>query len=847
MNRNFLVILTITCISTLTQLALAQTDSIPNMPYETAVEYEIGGIKVIGAQYSDENAIIAITGLKVGEKIRIGTGATDISKALKSLWKLKLYSDVQIIKEKTIGNIVFLEIIIKEQPRYSRHAFKGVKKHYHDDLNPLVEKHFIKGGIVTESAKIATQNDIVNFFKEKGYLDATVNITEMPDDKTSNATKIEFNIDRGKRVKIQNITFTGNNNVKASKLRKLLDKTKRKSRIFASSKLIAQDYDTDKIEIIKHYNNIGYRDAQIISDSIWREPDGDLRIQINLDEGNKYHFRNIAWKGNSIYQTEVLQEILGIKKGDVYNKELLETRLRFSPDGRDVSTLYMDNGYLFFNVEPAEISAENDSIDLEVRIYEGPPATIDKVIIKGNDRTHEHVIRRELRTRPGQKFSRSDIVRSQREIVNLGYFNPENLQINNPINAQRGTVDIEYTVEEKPADQLELSAGWGGQAAGVIGTLGVSFKNFSFRNLLHRETWSPLPQGDGQTLSLRAQTNGRFFQSYNISFVEPWLGGKKPQSFSIGGFYNRYTNGASSNTTGFGKFEIIGGQMGLGSRLQFPDDNFVSNTTMSYQLLRLRNWYAGYFQLPDGSDVRTGDFNNFNFQQTIARNSINDPIFPREGSNISLTVQFTPPWSLLTGGSSFEGKEGADKFKLLEYHKWKFVAEWYTTLVDKLVLRARAKVGMLGFYNRKIGQTPFERFVLGGDGLSNQFTGFTGNDIISSRGYETNQFPANNGTAGASVYDKYTVELRYPLSLNPNSTIYVLAFAEGSNAWNRFRDFNPFNVKRSVGMGLRVFLPMFGTLGFDYGFGLDQPSLIESNARWTKYGNFNIILGFEPE
>jgi outer membrane protein insertion porin family len=826
----------------------AQTDTLPVFDYSTPQDYEIGGIKVSGAKYSDPTALKSIAGFQVGDKIRIPGG--DIPRALKALWRLRLFTDVQVIKEKTIGEIVFLELIVQERPRLSRHSFKGVKKSTHDDLNEEVNKHLVKGGIVTENVKVNAGEAIEDYFRGKGFLDADVNVDEIPDSSRVNAVRLVFNIDKGERIKIKDILFVGNDKIKDKKLLKQLENTRRKRRLFASSKLIKPDYETDKNTLIAYYNKSGYRDALITNDSIWRNEDGDLMIQIAIDEGQQYYFRNIAWKGNSIYTSETLSEVLGIGIGEVYNQELLETRLQFSQDGRDVSSLYMDNGYLFFQVDPIEVAVAEDSIDLEIRIFEGPQATIDKVVIKGNDRTNEHVIRRELRTRPGEKFSRSDIIRSQREIINLGYFNPEALGINTPVNADRGTVDIEYTVEERPSDQLELSAGWGGVGRGVIGTLGVSFNNFSIRNILDKESWNPLPQGDGQRLSLRAQTNGRFFQSYNLSFTEPWLGGKKPNSFTLAGFYTVLTNGFDKENTNFGNFSIGGVTLSLGTRLKWPDDNFISTTAINIQNLALNNWDRGVFQTDQGVAVSEGNYNNFSITQTFARSSINNPLFPQEGSRFSLSVQLTPPYSLFRKDTNYEDLGPEDRFRWLEYHKWRFTAEWYTTIVGKLTLKTEAKIGMIGAYNNDIGVSPFERFQLGGDGLNNQqFGNFNGTDIISMRGYEITDLEANsvNGrTVATPIFDKFTVELRYPLSLNPNSTIYVLAFAQGGNAWQSFRDFNPFDVKRSAGIGLRVFLPMFGMLGFDYGLGFDKNVPGEGNF-FNRFGDFNIILGFEPE
>lgn len=860
-NRMKKALLILGSIFLLNTLAFSQvTDSIPIMEYGEPQEYEIGGIKVTGANFSDDNAVIGIAGLKVGDKIRIPGAAT--AKAMKALWKLRLFTDVQILQEKTIGDVVFLEIVVQERPRLSRHSYKGAKKSVHDDLNEEVNKFLLKGGIVTDNIKVNAKEAIEKYYVGKGYLDAQVNVEEIPDSSRINSVRLVFDVDRGPRVKIKDIIFTGNENVKDRKLRKQLDDTKLKRKLFASSKFIKKDYEEDKNELIAYYNTLGYRDAQIMQDSFWRNEDGHLMLKIDIKEGNQYYFRDISWKGNSIYETETLTEVLGINQGDIYNQELLETRLQFSQDGRDISTLYMDNGYLFFQVDPIEVAIEEDSIDLEIRIFEGPQATIDKVIIKGNDRTHEHVIRRELRTRPGEKFSRSDIIRSQREIINLGYFNPEALGINTPVNPQRGTVDIEYTVEEKPSDQLELSAGWGGNRR-VIGTLGVSFNNFSLRNIGKKEAWKPLPQGDGQRLSLRAQTNGDFYQSYNASFTEPWLGGKKPNSFSVAGFYNRFAFG-QRNTSSYQSFNIIQGSITLGTRLKWPDDNFISSTAINIQTLKLNNWTQGLFRADDGTLVRDGDFNNFSIKQVIARSTVNDPIFPKNGSKISLSLQITPPYSLFrsdrfwelseaerldileanptNGETIIQETETARRFNNLEYHKWRFDAEWYTPLVGNLVLKAGAKIGMLGFFDEEIGTSPFERFQLGGDGINNQQFGFAGVDIISLRGYEVDEVNLDNNNS-KPVFDKFTVELRYPISLNPSSTIYVLAFAQGGNAWNRFRDFNPFDVRRSVGLGLRVFLPMFGVLGFDYGIGFDK----SGERTLSNLGDFNIVLGFEPE
>jgi outer membrane protein insertion porin family len=818
---------------------------LPVIAYEQPKNYEIGGVRVTGAQYADAQALIAISGFRVGDKVRIpGAG---ITKAVQALWNLRLFTDVQVIQERTQGEVVFLEIAVVELPRYTRHSYTGVKKNKHEDLNGVVTKFIQKGAILTENIKASVIRGMEEYFIEKGFLNAKVNIKVATDERATNGVKLEFVVNPGNRVKIKDVYFVGNENVKSKTLRKKMKNTSRKRKIFKKSKLVQSEYEEDKLAIEEYYNTIGFRDARVVRDSIWRTPKGEVMLQLNIFEGTRYYFRNIAWKGNTIYETKFLDQVLGITKGDVYNQELLSTRLQFSQDGRDISSLYLDNGYLFFRADPVETSIDNDSIDLEIRIYEGPQATIDRVIINGNDRTNEHVIRRELYTRPGDKFSRSDIIRSQREIVNLGYFNPETLGINTPVNPDRGTVDIEYTVEEKPSDQLELSAGYQPSTAfsrgGVIGTLGVTFNNFSLRNIKNKETWNPLPQGDGQRFSIRGQTSGQNFQSYNASFTEPWLGGKKPNSLTVAGVYNRFAYGFEGSPT-YQKLGILQGSVGFGTRLKWPDDNFVFRANLDIQTLNLNNWTG--FRDDLGRLVTQGSYNNFSLGLTLARNSINDPIFPKSGSLVSLNVKATPPYSWFRKKEFYDSDDVQEIYRYIEYIKWRFDAEWYTTLVGKLVLKTQAKIGILDQWSSKTGLSPFERFELGGDGLNNQNFGLNGRSIVSMRGYEVadimSPFPG-----GAGVFNKYTVELRYPISLNPQSTIFVTAFAQGGNAWQKASDFNPFDLRRSAGLGLRVFLPMFGTLGFDYGYGFDKPALINTGAKWTQFAKFNIVLGFEPD
>lgn len=815
--------------------------------YGNPEKYEIGGIEVVGNEYTDPNGIISVSGLVQGNEIQIP--GDDLARAIRKLWKQGLFVDVQIFVTKTVGEQAFLQISVKEYARFARHGYKGVKKGQHDDLNEAVNRYLVKGKAATPTMKTNAIQAIRSYYIDKGFLDAKISVSEEPDQILKNSVRLVFDINRGRRVPISHINFVGNSTVKAKRLRRSMKETKQRTilSIFKPSKFIEKEFENDKKSIIAYYNTIGRRDARILRDSVYliETKKGDkikktLGIDIVLEEGTNYYFGDITIRGNTTYSTKDLMTILGIKKGMVYNEELLQSRISFDRNGRDLSTLYMDNGYLFFRADPVEKGIRNDSVDIEIRISEGPIATIDRVIIKGNDRTHEHVIRRELRVLPGDKFSRSAIIRSQREIMALNYFNPETMTINTPVNPQRGTVDIEFGVEERPSDQLELSAGWGGLGRGVIGTLGVTFNNFSLRNMFKPEAWTPLPQGDGQQLSLRIQTNGRFYQSYNFSFTEPWLGGKKPTAFSLSAYMSRFNNGLSRESSSFSQLVISGVSAAIGTRLRWPDDYFTSQTSLNYKNMDLTRRFD--FTIP------TGVFHNFNISQTISRNSIDDPTFPTKGSVINFTAELTPPYSLFTPNRDYSALSPSEKFKFIEYHKWDIEATWYTPILPRnrnFVIKASAKLGFLGFYNSKVGLSPFERYELGGDGLSN-FVGLQGRDIISLRGYRDPVLDVSaSNRLGSAIFNKFTLEFRYRISPNPSASIYVLAFLEGGNAWASFKDYNPFDLKRSAGVGLRVFLPMFGTLGFDYGFGFDKPHL-GGSKKWTDYGAFNIVLGFEP-
>jgi len=633
--HQFVKILVLFCLILGTSsMILAQEETGIFLDYDQEPKtYEIGAVVVAGAGSRDVNAIKSIAKLREGKQITIPSD--QISQGLKGLYRLGLFKNVEIINDSIVGDVVFMKIRLIESPAMASYTFSGIKKTKFESLGEIVDGIISKGSIITINKKELAKNKLADYYIDKGFLDTYVEIDEIADTKKDNSVRLIFNIDKKDRVKIEEINFNGNTAVKEKKLRKLMKGTKRKGTFLKKSKFIAKDYKEDKRNVIAHYNKLGYRDATIVSDSIWRNDDGTMMMNINLDEGNQYFYRNITWKGNTIYSDDQLNAVFGITKGEIYNDELLQKRLSFSQDdGRDISSLYLDQGYLFFDVKPVETSIYKDSIDIEMRISEGAQASIDNVIIKGNDRTNEHVIRRELRTKPGEKFSRSDIIRSQRQLINLGYFNPESLDIQTPVNPQRGTVDIVYTVEETPSDQLELSAGYGG-FSGLIGTLGVTFNNFSIQNIRDRSTWNPLPQGDGQRVSVRLQSNSRFFRSYNASFTEPWLGGERPRSFTVGLAASTYDQ-TSFNS---GKLAINRFFIGLGSQIKWPDDFFVSNTVLNLETIKLDDFEAGI-------GVNQGAFRNFNINQTFSRRSVDNQLYPRRGSSVSLSIQLTPPYSL---------------------------------------------------------------------------------------------------------------------------------------------------------------------------------------------------------
>ncbi len=839
------------------------TGNLDEIDYANPKKYEIGGITVSGVQYLDNNVLIMLSGLTVGDMINVP--GEEITKAIHSLWDQGLFENVKIVANRIEGNIIFLTIELQERPRMSSFSFGGLKKSEADNIRDKIK--LTTGDVVTDNLIMRTQNTIKKYFTDKGYLDTEVDIDQIKDTLRPNHVRLQIDVKKNVKVKINSINITGNSEFDQQKVKKFLKDTKEKGlfqpfghleylifdlvkdavtlrfsnmvddtrdyinqnvrvRIFKSSKFIRDKYDADLINLIKKYNAVGYRDAKVIRDSVYRNPDKTISIDLDINEGRRYYFGNISWVGNTKYPDAFLNRILNLKKGDVYNWELLNSNLTFNMNEDDVSSLYMNEGYLFFQANPVEVRVENDSIDVEIRIYEGKQATVDKVTVKGNDRTNDHVIIRELRTLPGQLFSRSDIIRTSRELAQLRYFNPETI---NPVptpNPAEGTVDIEYQVEETSSDQIELSGGWG--YGKIIGTLGVSFNNFSLRHLFDPKSWRPVPMGDGQKLSLRLQSYGKGYISYNASFTEPWLGGKKPNSFSVSYVHSLYSSGTPKDAVGYYSFIINGITLGLGKRLTWPDDYFQIYLAANFQRYDLHN-YTQIFAFGSG----TGYYNNFSWDIIWSRNSIDAPIYPRSGSLVSLALNITPPYSAFSDRNYATLTED-EKYKWIEYHKWGINITYFTPLEKsrKLILMARSKFGFLGDFNSSIGVTPFERYYLGGDGLSGS-NNLDGREIIGMRGYGNETLTPNywkSSNQGGTIYGKYTLELRYPLSLNPSATIYVATFLEAGNEWLKFTEFNPFNVYKSAGLGVRVYLPMFGILGLDWGYGFDAvPGLPDAN------------------
>ncbi len=807
------------------QAQLIGGDSL-KLDYQNPVEYEIQHITITGTESLDKSVLIALSGLSDNDKIKIP--GDKINEAIQNLWRQGLFEDIKIVATKVLGNKIWLEYRLTERPRMSVIKQHGFTKSEWDDIRKKLPLH--SGKSVTEHMLVSSKNIIRDHFISKGYLNVQVDIPPLQKDpKNLNAVIVEINLKVGSKAKIQSIAFQGNVKMSSRSLRHAMKETKVKHwyNLFHTSKFIQDEYDKDKTKIVDKYLGDGFRDAHIVKDSVYRINPKRVAIRIWMEEGKKYYFRNITWVGNSKYSSKDLSKTLGIKKGDVFSQSTLESKLFMNPNGTDVSSLYMDDGYLFFSVTPVEVQVEGDSIDLEMRVYEGKQATINKVTVVGNTKTNDHVIMREIRTRPGQLFRRSDIIRSQRELAQLGYFDPEKMTVNPTPNQQTGTVDIEYGVEEKPSDQLELSGGFG--AGRVVGTLGVSFTNFSARNIFKSSAYSPLPSGDGQRLSIRAQSTGLYYSSYNFTFAEPWLGGKKPNSLTFTFYNSIQTNGRPKSDAARQSISILGVQLSYGKRLTWPDDYFNISFDLNPARYTLRNYRTSFI-------YNNGISYNLGLGVHLNRSDIDQPIYlyPTSGSNTTITLRFTPPYSAFRKGVDYSTMSADEKYKLSEYYKVKFTTSWFMKLAGKLVLNTRAGFGMLGFYNSQIGLSPFERFYLGGSGLS----GFAldGREIIALRGYDDGSLSPRTGAASIV---KYTAELRYPISLNPNAMVYVLGFAEGGNSWATQRQFDPFSVKRSVGLGVRIFLPMFGQLGLDYGWRLDDVP----NSPYMQKAQFHFTLG----
>ena len=829
--RYFKLILSLLCI-VIADTSFAQVTVDPALEmldYSSPRTYEIAEISVSGTQNLDHSALIAIAGLEVGQEIEVP--GEIISKAITNLWKQRLFTDVKITATKLQGELIFLNLYVEERPRLSKYRFKGVKKGKQESLRD--EINLTRGAVITANLINNTKQEIKEYFVDKGYFNTEVEITEENDSTLRNTKILTIKVDQNQRVKIKDIRIEGNELFADKKIRRFLKNTKkaRVTGLFKPSKYIKSNYEKDKRGIIAKYNAQGYRDAKIYFDTLYKISENRIMIEMKISEGKQYYFGDLKWIGNTKYSNAELDRILGIEKGDLFNKDLFDQRIYQDQNGRDISSLYLDDGYLFFQPNVVETEVRGDTIDFEIRLREGQQARINEIRIIGNTKTNDHVIRRELRTNPGDLFSRADIIRSQRELIQLGYFNQERMGINPIPDQESGTVDIEYTVEEQPSDQIELSGGWGGGR--IVGSLGVTFNNFSAKNMFKKDAWRPLPAGDGQRLSLRAQTNGEFFQSYNISFTEPWLGGKKPNSLNVTGYYSRQTNGALRTITNQNTGEEIdnpnrqalgiwGVSIGLGQRLQWPDDFFTLYNEISYQYYDLQNWGNFIF--------RSGFAHNLSFKHNLSRNSIDAPIYTTRGAQTTLSLQWTPPYSLFDGRDNYDELNNQERYKFIEFHKWKFNSSWFTPLAGnerKLVLNTKVGFGYLGEYNDRLGQSPFERFYLGGDGLS----GFNldGSEIIAQRGYDDRTLSPQTG---ATVVSKYTMEVRYPFTLNPSATIYGLVFAEAGNSWLNIEQFNPFEVKRAAGVGVRIFMPFFGLLGLDWGYRFDDvPGRVDPNSR----------------
>jgi outer membrane protein insertion porin family len=798
--------------------------------YNQPKNYIIGGIDVTGIQYLGKDQILSLTGLSVGDKITVP--GEDLSAIVKRIYLQRYFSDVSLYIDSVQQDTAFLRLHLQERPRVSRWEFEGIKSGEKSDLNDKLKLR--RGSELSEYIINSTSEIIRKFYVEKGFLQTSVDVVQEQDTLIKNAVKVTFKVDRKAKVKVKKITFEGNDNVKESKLVSKMKKTKdmRILNFFSSKKFNEKEYPNDKRLLLQAYSERGYRDAKIVKDSIYYIEEGRMGIHFVIDEGKKYYFRDITWTGNSLYSANQLNTILKIGKGDVYDVVSMEKRL-FEAEEGNVSKLYRDNGYLFFNLSPVEVRIDGDSVDVEMRMVEGKPATFNRIVINGNNITNEKVVRRQLWTKPGYLFSQTELERSLRDLASMGHFDPEKIMsptgYNILPNYNANTVDVSYNVEEKPNSQLELAGGWGGNT--FVGTLGLSFNNFSIGRVFKKSSWRPVPLGDGQQFSLRFQTNGTYYTAFSLNFNEPWLTGKKPTSLNISAYYTRQTNSNYFYQNSGQSMEVYGLGAGIGTRLKWPDNWFVFYNELSWQTYKLTDWQY-YFLFTDGVS------NNISWKFRLSRTSTDQTIYPRKGSDFQLGLQITPPYSSFRPkDTDYESMTDAERYKWIEYHKWTFKGTLYTPIIGDLVLMTRAQWGYLGYYNRNLGYSPFEGFIVGGDGMSGYNT--YGSEMIGLRGYPNNSLTPkkDNGYMG-NVYDKFTVELRYPLVLQPQSTIYALVFLEGGNSWADIKDFNPFQIKRSVGVGVRVLLPIVGMLGIDWGYGFDP---VQDKAKGGS--QFHFVIG----
>jgi outer membrane protein insertion porin family len=838
--------------------------------YSSPRNYTIGGIDIVGIRYLDKEMLKEYAGIRVGDEITVP--GEKITEVIKKYWRQGLFSDVKIDATKVIDDKIYIEIHLRERPRLTKVEYHGVKKSEIEDIKEKVL--LLEGSQMVDAQLVNAERIITNIFKEKGFLDADVRIVQRDDPENENSVILNIYVDKKEKVRIQEIVFHGAEQVSVHKLNRAMKKTNdRQWRNFFRTKKFQEDlFKEDKVNMIAKYNELGFRDAIVLKDSVSKiEGENRVRIDLWIEEGNKYYFRDITWVGNTIYPSDMLGAYLGIEKGDVYNQKQFEKRV--STDNDAVSNLYLDHGYLFFIINPVEVNIANDSIDLEIRISEGKQATIDRIMIEGNTKTHENVARRELYTIPGDLFSKTKLMRSYRQLAQLGHFDQERIGIDPIPNQENGTVDIRYSLVERANDQIELSGGWG--MGMFVGSVGLRFTNFSAQNIMNKNAWRPLPSGDGQTLSLRAQTNGKFYQQYSFTFMEPWFGGKKPNNFSLSFYYSKLTRSDASYNYlgdygsspygygggyspygyggGYGNYGGYGGgyqmdytgakviawqitygaTLGYGYRLQWPDDFFTIYHELTLQHYNLKNW--PYYFLTDG------DINDFSFKTAFSRNSIDNPLYSRRGSSFSLSLEVTPPYSVINGKNYADvNMSQKERYNFLEYHKWLFNAKWFTPLdkADKLVLHTKYEFGVLGYFdpNRR---SPLEGFKMGGDGMSGY--DIYGTDNIAQRGYSSGSITSRGGGGNAAnIYSKATIEMRYPITLSESAQIYALTFLEAGNSWYDFKDFNVFNLKRAAGVGVRFWLPMFGLLGIDWGYGFDMPNNGQVSSAKSQ---FHFVIG----